>query len=181
MARSHANRGKALEQRLELMHSRYRAQDRALVFRTPPSVKMVGPFQRGGRFLACFEGEGPPDYAGVILGGQAVLVEAKECASDRWALSNLHDHQADALERCTLLGGVALVVLAYAPTHSTWALPWDRLVPRWRRWKQGVAPRGESSLSLGDLVELGTALRGVDWLEAVEERYGADLAVRGAR
>jgi len=181
MARSHANRGKALERRLELQHARYAEAHRALVFRTPPSVKMVGPVQRGGRFLACFEGEGPPDYAGVIAGGRAVLVEAKTCEGKRWALSLLHDHQARALQRCHELGGVALVVLAYAPTRRAFALPWATLGPRWWRWKRGEAKRGEASLALADLVELGVSLRGVDWLAAVRTTRSASCTIPHSR
>ena len=165
--RSHANRGKALEGRLDAMHQTYAAQNRAFIWRSCPPVKVLSAIRAGGYFSACFAGQGPADYAGVIAGGRAVVIEAKECSAGRWSLANLHPHQAEHLERVHVLGGVAQVVLAYAPTRSTWALPWEGLGPRWRRWKRGEAARGEASLGPVELVEVGVRLEGVDWLVAI--------------
>ncbi len=166
---SYGNRGARLEADLDRQHLVYRARGLAEVFRTPPPVRVVSRVS-GGKFKAVFAGAGPPDFAGVLAGGRAVMVEAKTCAATRWKLAKLEEHQAAALARCDNLGGLALVVLAYAPTSSAWALPWAALGPRWRARTSGV--RGAASLGHVDLAEVGRELRGVDWLAACPSRQG---------
>jgi len=155
---------------LELEHSRIERQGLGVVFRTPPNVQLLGRL-RGGAFRAVPTAVGPPDYL-LLLSHEAgpipVALEAKDCAGPRWALKQLHDHQADSLRRWSDCGGLGVVALRHGPSDSLWLLPWQKLGPIWQRWKSakegGHVPRGTASLGLGDLHNIGVQWRfGIDY------------------
>lgn len=163
MPASHAGRGIAWEQLLEYHASRYEREGSAVVLRTPPPVKLLRA-QPGGRWLAVLTSEGPPDYTMLVgrKGGSplAVLAEAKNNASGRWALKQLHPHQALKLQQWHDLGGFACVIVGHQPSRTGYVLPWTSLGPVWQRWHaqklMGVkAASGSASLSEGDLQTLG--------------------------
>ena len=155
---SHANRGKAWEQHLELFHARYEAHGEAVVIRTPPPMRIIRR-ATGGTFIACYEKEGPPDYV-LLAGGVSVMAEAKECSSSRWALKKLHKHQADRMTQWCEQGGVGAVLLHHKPSGTYWTLLWSRLRPVWERWsmqhdtKRRAASR-TASLGLPELASIG--------------------------
>lgn len=134
-----------------------------MVLRTPPPVKLLRA-QAGGRWLAAITSEGPPDYTMLLRRPDApplaVLAEAKNCQGQRWALKQLHPHQADALADWHQLGGLACVLVGHQPTSTGYVLPWATLGPVWQRWRAGqVAGRraaaGSASLGAGALRALG--------------------------
>lgn len=169
--RSHANRGKNWERMLSLIHARYEAQGLAVVIRTPPPMKILGSIGKG-QFRACFESHGPPDYL-ILTDGLPIMAEAKESAQARWALSNLHLHQADRLSRWQDQRGRSIVLLHHRPSRSHWILPWERLEPTWRSWHETTsqgerAASGSASLSLSDIRGLGLFFE-LDYLEALRK------------
>lgn len=133
------------------------------MFRTPANVQLLGRLQ-GGTYRAVPTAEGPPDYLMLLptsSGPVAVALEAKDCQGERWALKQLHAHQAGSLRRWTAAGGLGIVALRHAKSKTHWLLPWERLGPVWERWYAGSvakrkAPQGSASLSLADLHVLGT-------------------------
>jgi len=160
---SHAGRGTAWEQLLELHATRYERAGQAVVLRTPPPVKLLKAMP-GGRWLAVMTSEGPPDYSMLVgrpAGGPlAVLAEAKNNDSGRWALKQLHPHQAQKLQLWHGLGGLACVILGHQPTRTGYVLPWATLGPVWQRWHAQKltgrkATSGTASLGEGDLAALG--------------------------
>ncbi len=132
---SHANRGRAWEQRLELFHARYEAQGRAVVIRTPPPMRILRA-ARGGQFLAVYESEGPPDYV-LLAKGRAVMAEAKESHAERWHFSKLHPHQAKRMDQWVEQGGISVVLFHHQPSSTAWVIPWPALAPLWHRWHKG--------------------------------------------
>ena len=176
---SHAGRGRVWEKLLELEHSRIERQNRGVVFRTPPNVQLLGKL-RGGAFRAVPTAVGPPDYMLLLrTAGQpvAVILEAKDCAGERWALKQLHDHQADSLARWSAVGGLGVVALRHKKSETYWLLPWHRLAPIWNRWKTQRATgssisRGTASLSLVDLYSIGFQWKlGVDYFDKLIEAH----------
>lgn len=175
----HAGRGRVWEKLLELEHSRIEGQRSGVVFRTPPNVQLLGKL-RGGAFRAVPTAVGPPDYLLLLRtagGSVPVALEAKDCAGDRWALKQLHDHQADSLSRWSSAGGLGVVALRHLKSDSYWLLPWSTLGPVWNRWKAqrvigSSVSRGTASLSLGDLYTIGVQWKlGVDYFERLIECF----------
>ena len=161
-ASSHANRGLEWERILEGHHQRLEVTNRAVVFRTPPPVVLTGRL-RGGAYRAVMTAKGPPDYVGIVEVNGTPLsfaMEAKDCHSDRWPFSKLHEHQAKALSMCESAGGVSVVAIRHCKTDTFWLLPWRSIKERWYAWhyrsitKQKSA-RGTSSLSRADLEMCG--------------------------
>lgn len=165
----HANRGVGWERVLDQWHVRYRAERRAVVWRTPPAVRLLSRVSTAGQFRACFRGEGPPDYAGVVApDGRPVVFDAKDVArAARWPFENLERHQARDLEAVQIAGGLAFVALRIR--GAGWVLPWQRLGPWWWEWheREGRAARGRASIDPTEvdwsrrMPELG------DWLGAL--------------
>lgn len=161
----HANRGVEWERILDARHDAYRRDGLAVVFRTPPSVRLLSRVGRDGQFRGCFRGQGPPDYAGVVAGGRAVAFDAKDCAGERWSFGALERHQARDLEGWSGAGGIAFVALRLA--GEPWVLPWARLGPIWWAWheREGRAARGSGSLTGAMCAELGRRMpEPGDWL-----------------
>lgn len=156
MAKHHANRGRAWEALLEVMHTHYQKTRRALVVRCYPEMRNVD-----GHWVQI--GAGPPDYV-LLAGGLTVLIEAKQVAIARWAFSLLKDHQALQLDAAERQGAHGAVLLRFSTAGRTCLLLWRTLGPLWWRWKRGEAPR--ASLTLDDAIGIACWNdRGADYLQ----------------
>lgn len=180
----HANRGVGWERMLEGWHDTYRRDQRAVVFRTPPPVKVLSRVTGGGEFRACFRSDGPPDYAGVVagggpkgpfgmaMGGRPVAFDAKDCEGPRWPFSALERHQARDLEGWQVAGGTAFVALRLGEVG--WVLPWTRLGPLWWAWHDDLGDRRGVGRTTGK------ATKGTASLDAQEcARIGARMPMPG--
>lgn len=165
MSRTHANRGQGFERVLADLHAIYERQGRASVIRTPPAMRILRAAGGPGQFVCVFDGEGPPDLF-VMAGGVAIVADAKDCASDRWALEHLPKHQADRFDAHERQGGTAGVILRME--GAVYWLPWATLGPRWHAHadRVGRAPNGSASLSVKDCDTIGRRAVGCDWLSA---------------
>jgi len=155
---SQANRGKAFEQLLGWQLERYRKQG-WLVIRQYPAVLL----QDGGRSARVI-GRAPPDWI-LHKNGLFLAIDAKSHQGDRWPLAEVADHQARWFDQAEASGGVAGVVLSLE--GAVWWLPWEELGPRWRRWKEGDAPRGFASLDADSLPVVGERVQDCDFLAVV--------------
>jgi hypothetical protein len=179
---SHANRGVEWQRILEGWHDTYRRDRRAVVWPTPPRVRVLSRVSPAGQFRAAWAAEGPPDYAGVLEPrGRAVVFDAKDCQAERWPLSSLERHQARDLEAVHAAGGFAFVALRFAghlgagtPRRvegprgdEAWVLPWATLGPLYWTWYDGDAERGQASISRARVSNLGWRMPEIgDWLGA---------------
>ena len=179
-ASSHANRGKAWEQLLELHHAALERDGQLVAVRTPPPFRQLAPM-KGGQWRCVLVSDGPPDYMLLLPmpAGRpvAVAAEAKNLKEGRWGLDMLHDHQGLKLQAWHEHGGLAVVLLHHEPSRRGFVLPWAKLGPVWMRWRAGrlagsPAPRGSASLGQGDLLTLGVPFGEGDrhsYLQALRE------------
>ena len=172
-SRKRANQGKSWEAVLDAMHYLYRSTGAAWIIRTPPPVKVLSRVQ-GGMFRACFEGLGPPDYAGVVR-GVPVVFDAKSTADPgRWALAEVKPHQAAHLDSAEACGAFCFIALLH-PSGS-WVLPWSELGDHWRTWRllsaRGRAPAGSASLSAEDIAAIGVPFGRDGWISCVPTNNG---------
>ena len=167
--RSYANRGRNWEEWLELQHSQYAKAGTAFVIRTPPAMRILKRMD-GGKFLAVFSGQGPPDYL-AKCGEYSFIMEAKEYQSARWPFSMLPPHQAHQMSQWCQQhhNGHGLLLIRSGKHNATWVVLWRDLHERWSEWaklkatKKRSAP-GTASLTAEELDAIGTRVRGADWL-----------------
>jgi len=107
-------------------------------------------------------GKGPPDWI-LMRGPTSLLIDAKSSVADRWPLSEVADHQAEAFDRATQAHVIAGVVAQIRGV--VWWLPWSSIGPLWHRWAKGGAKRGEASLGDVELETYGVRCNGFDFLE----------------
>lgn len=161
--------GAAWQRVLEHWHRAYRRDRRAVVVPTNQPVRLIRELGKG-KFEGVWSGKGPVDYVGTLAGGRALAFDAKSTEGERWALSDLAEHQAKQLEATHIAGGAAFVVLLMQ--GRAWVLPWSELGPVYWRWAEGDAARGEASLTAEDCDEIGQAfdprLGGDGWLGVFE-------------
>lgn len=121
--------GKAFEAWLDGQHTAARVAGLADVEHLHPRTVM-----KGGT-LTYAERSGP-DYRGVLRGGRALAVEAKNAGRHTLPLvpapqhrTGLRAHQRAALARCHALGGLSLVVVRFtrAAGDVVYAVPWDAI------------------------------------------------------
>jgi penicillin-binding protein-related factor A (putative recombinase) len=137
-ARAAQASGQTLETELEAAHELARTLGLADIEKL--SVPVAVEQNLGdGRLIGKRCGRVGADYRGVLKGGVAVVIEAKNAGRGRLALvdnnkprfDGVKRHQAAALNRCVKLGGVALLVVRFKrredcrDVESTYAVPWD--------------------------------------------------------
>jgi penicillin-binding protein-related factor A (putative recombinase) len=172
---STANLGKPFEEALEAMHALYLSGGRAAVTRIPAPMQPVGKAVRGV-FPAIYVKRGAPDFHAQVAGA-SLLFDAKSTIDpDRWPLADLPGHQAAAFDRHEAQQGRAFVLLLLGKV--VFLLPWSALGPRWRRWEEGKAARGEASLTVADCDRLGYRCSWVDWLPTARSWLAASNAAR---
>jgi recombination protein U len=150
------NRGKALEDLVEICNEGYRAKGVAVIHRIPAAWLPIR--NREGRIVSAkVDRKATVDFVGHVATslGRAVPVafEVKEVSSgDRWPLSKLEDHQYACLRDSYFTGAAAFVLVGYREPRRYFLLPFPELRRRWERWKEG----GPASVRCGDsdLIEI---------------------------
>lgn len=168
-----ANLGKAWEVIIGEQHERYRRDGLADIVKIEnPSTPLEPPrrrseselarFGRGGPVMLCRPEPGKHvDFSGVIIGGRACRLEAKQSRDDRIDRAAVRPHQVERLNRCDELGGFA-AVLVLLPS-GMWVVPW-------LHWTPARDPRTgkvKKSLNPADLDARGVRFAGADVASAV--------------
>ena len=162
---SHANRGKALEQMLEIANAQYRLRGIAVIEKVPTAWIAL---RREGLITGAYpQKPAVADFLG-CMGARAVCVEAKETKRHLLPRANIHPHQVAFLTDCARLGALCgLIVLWTAPEQrgELWAMPWRDVRARMQQSRKSLPWEPESRYRvtgcdyLARLVELerGTA------------------------
>ncbi len=154
--------GSQWERQLDAWHDAYRRDRIALVLRAHPPVKIIAK-KHDAHFFGCFAADGPPDYYGVV-GGQAVVFDAKDCESGRFPFASIPLHQARDLEAAIGHGAKAAIALRFQG-EEFW-VPWDALAEAyWTHMeRRGRASAGTASLSAADVARLGRRMGPDGWV-----------------
>jgi penicillin-binding protein-related factor A (putative recombinase) len=163
--------GDAFEDRLKHQHDAYRLLRTIYVVPVPQPVRRIRTLGKG-QFVACYEGEGPPDYMG-ILDEVPVVFDAKSTASTTWGYGLLKEHQAVDLDDAEFANGFGFILLSMV--GAVWVIPWKVLGPMWWAWRRnpGRAAAGTASLSVADADRIGRRCSGVDWVPVVRSLLAA--------
>ena len=113
----------SLEKLLDRLHRSYRQMGKADVEKVNTGIQVSGVTKgvahgrlRKHRFV---------DFHGVMPGGRAVAIEAKQTGQLNWSWSAVKPHQREILASYGGYGGVAFVYLWYRSAH--YVVPWDRI------------------------------------------------------
>ena len=106
-------RGSALEETINLTNEKYREQKLALIQKIPTPITPVEMDKEHGHItLAYFDKKSTVDYIGVVQ-GVPVCFDAKECATDTFALQNIHEHQVLFMRDFEQQDGVAFILIYF--------------------------------------------------------------------
>ncbi|MDR1700110.1 MAG: Holliday junction resolvase RecU [Lachnoclostridium sp.] len=130
-------RGNFLEELINFSNEKYRAQGLGLVQKIPTPIKPIKIDESTSQItLAYFEQKSTVDYIGVVQ-GNAICFDAKECAVERFALSNIHKHQLDFMEAFEKQRGISFFLLYFKSKDCFHYVPYDRVRSFWNRMESG--------------------------------------------
>lgn len=92
----------------------YRVKGAADIEKTPEPMRPIKDMG-GGKFLAVYTKAAQADYKGLLAGGRAINFEAKHTDTGRMEQSRVTEDQAERLQRCAALGGIAFVLCSFGP------------------------------------------------------------------
>ena len=172
--KSRGLRGSALEEMINRTNEKYRDEGLALIQKIPTPITPVEIDQRTRQItLAYFDQKSTVDYIGAVQ-GIPVCFDAKESASETFALQNIHDHQYKFMEDFVNQGGVAFFLIYYTSIDEFYYLPFEYLKIFWERAKNG----GRKSFRHDELNPAYIIPRDDDVLVPYLETLKIDLADR---
>jgi recombination protein U len=129
-ARSRAQGGR-LEEQIEASCALLTEAGRADISKTPEPMKPVSQPNKSGQFRAVYTKKAEPDFKGVMLGGRAVMFEAKSTGTGRLNKDRVLPEQVKKLDSYTALGAHCFIVATFDGLR-VYRIPWTV----WRSMKQ---------------------------------------------
>lgn len=130
-------RGSTLEELINRTNEKYLENGLALIQKIPTPITPIKIDKEKRHItLAYFEQKSTVDYIGVVQ-GIPICFDAKECATDTFALQNIHEHQVDFMENFEKQGGIAFFLIYYTGKNIFYYLPFEMLKFFWERAKEG--------------------------------------------
>ena len=130
-------RGSTLDDMINRTNEKYAENGLALIQKVPTPITPVKMDKEHRHItLAYFEQKSTVDYIGAVQ-GLPVCFDAKECASDTFALQNIHEHQVDFMGKFENQGGVAFFLIFYTHKDVLYYLPYEMLRFFWDRAREG--------------------------------------------
>ena len=130
-------RGSTLEDMINRTNEKYAENGLALIQKVPTPITPVKMDKEHRHItLAYFEQKSTVDYIGAVQ-GLPVCFDAKECASDTFALQNIHEHQVDFMGKFENQGGVAFFLIFYTHKDVLYYLPYEMLRFFWDGAREG--------------------------------------------
>ncbi|MGM7635658.1 Holliday junction resolvase RecU [Bacillus sp. Hm123] len=137
---SHANRGKALQNVINLTNQIYRLKGWAVVDEVPTPTKNI-------RGQIAYEKKSTVDYYG-ITHGRALAFDAKSTReTTRFPLDNVHEHQVKYLNSFQDQGGLSFFIVEFAKLNKTYFMPLDFFKTYWTAARNG----GRKSIPITDI------------------------------
>lgn len=130
-------RGSTLEDMINRTNERYLESGLALIQKIPTPITPINIDKETRHItLAYFEKKSTVDYIGAVQ-GLPVCFDAKECASDTFALQNIHEHQVEFMRQFEKQGGIAFFLIHYTHKELFYYLPYEMLRFFWDRAMEG--------------------------------------------
>ena len=127
-------RGSTLEDMINRTNEKYSDSGLALIQKVPTPITPIKIDKEHRQItLAYFDQKSTVDYIGAVQ-GLPVCFDAKECASDTFALQNIHQHQVEKFEK---QGGIAFFLIYYTHKDILYYLPLEMLLFFWNRANEG--------------------------------------------
>lgn len=135
--KSRGLRGSALEELINRTNEKYRDSKLALIQKIPTPITPVKIDSQSRHItLAYFDQKSTVDYIGTVQ-GIPVCFDAKECASDTFALQNIHEHQVEFMKDFEAQQGVAFFLIDYTGRDELYYLRFSELYNFWERARLG--------------------------------------------
>ncbi len=135
--KSRGLRGSALEEMINKTNEKYHEMGLALIQKIPTPITPINIDKSTRQItLAYFDQKSTVDYIGAVQ-GIPVCFDAKECATDTFALQNIHDHQVRFMEDFEKQGGISFFLIYFKEREEFYYLPLEMLLFFWNRAKEG--------------------------------------------
>ncbi len=126
-------RGSTFEELINRTNEKYKDAGLALVQKIPtPITPMKIDKESRHITLAYFDQKSTVDYIGIVQ-GVGICFDAKECATDTFALQNIHEHQVDFMTEFEKQNGVAFLLIYYTHREMFYYLRFEELKRFWDR------------------------------------------------
>ena len=135
--KSRGLRGSFLEELVNMTNEKYRSQGLALIQKIPTPIKpiKIDPNTRHIT-LAYFEQRSTVDYIGVAQ-GIAICFDAKECATNRFPLANIHKHQMQFMKEFEAQEGIAFFLIYFKSRDCFIYVPYRTVESFWEDMENG--------------------------------------------
>ena len=130
-------RGSTLEEMINRTNEKYSEAGLALIQKVPTPITPIRIDKDSRQItLAYFDQKSTVDYIGAVQ-GLPVCFDAKECATDTFALQNIHPHQVDFMQKFEKQKGIAFFLIYYTHRDILYYLPLEMLLYFWNRALEG--------------------------------------------
>ena len=130
-------RGSTLEDMINRTNEKYAQNGLALIQKIPTPITPIKMDKEHHQItLAYFDQKSTVDYIGAVQ-GLPVCFDAKECATDTFALQNIHPHQVEFMQLFEKQGGIAFILIYYTHKDLLYYLPYEMLRFFWDRAQNG--------------------------------------------
>lgn len=130
-------RGSTLEDMINRTNEKYRESGLALIQKVPTPITPIKMDKQHHQItLAYFDQKSTVDYIGAVQ-GYPICFDAKECATDTFALQNIHEHQVTFMQDFEKQGGISFFLIYYTHKDILYYLPLEMLLYFWNRAKEG--------------------------------------------
>ena len=145
--KSRGLRGSILEEMINRTNEVYSENHLALIQKVPTPITPINMDHKTKQItLAYFDKKSTVDYIGVVQ-GIPVCFDAKECATDRFSLQNIHAHQVRFMEEFAAQDGIAFFLIHFTHKDLFYYMRISELLKYWKRAEEG----GRKSFTIDEL------------------------------
>lgn len=156
----YANRGKNLENQIELSNKSYMMKNIATVQKVATPTKVI---RRGKKIVsAFFEKKSTLDFIGVIDPGIAIAFDVKETKEKYFPLKNIQEHQMGFMDRWKEYGGLPFLVVYFQANDTAYRIEYEYIKFYWNQWQKNKGKRGYAHIPLREFEQNGTLLKSRD-------------------
>jgi len=125
----------------------YRERGTAVVQKIPTPITPID-IDRQSRHitLAYFDRKSTVDYIGIAQ-GIALCFDCKECATDTFALQNIHEHQFEYMRDFARQGGIAFLLIYFSHREQIYFMGVDELREFYERGSEQSMQNGQGRRS----------------------------------